>query len=304
MHLLRTLARSSRLLSDSRGANGISWEIKNEAVWIRRLTSAAAHALTPWPDPRPRLSCGSGSARHTQRFGSGQTSPYAPDVTRFVLLHSPLVGPTTWKWVARELRSDGDVVAVPSLHQATPSRGWDAVVSDFADQVSGTSGLVFVAHSGAGPLLASIAERARAIEPAFIFVDAGIPPVENAASLMPAEMLEELRSIAENDVLPPWSEWFGPETMQTLIPDAAMRGLVVAELPRISLSYFSGSVPPVRPWPATENGYILLSDAYVHEAKEARQRGWPVVELLGQHLDIVTRARAVADAIHQAGPQS
>jgi hypothetical protein len=162
--------------------------------------------------------------------------------------------------------------------------------------------MVFVAHSGAGTLLPSIVHRARAVDPALIFVDAGIPPIADDASLIPAEMFEELKSIADNGTLPPWSEWFGPDVMQTLIPDIAMRRLVAAELPRLPLSYFSGLVPPVRPWPAAENGYILLSEAYVDEGSEARQRGWVVVELMGQHLDIVTKAHAVADAICQVGP--
>lgn len=225
-------------------------------------------------------------------------------MTHFVLLHSPLVGPVTWKWVAQELRSGGDVVDVPKVDQATLSRGWSGVVSEFAEQVPGASRVVFVAHSGAGLLLPSIVERARSVEPALIFVDAGIPPTEDSASLIPAEMLEELISIAADGVLPPWSDWYGPDIMQALIPDAAVRRLFIADLPRLPLSYFSGSVPPVRPWPSVENGYILLSKAYVDEASEARQRGWVVEELRGEHLDIVTRARAIADAIRRVAPRS
>ena len=41
---------------------------------------------------------------------------------RFVLLHSPLVGPATWRWVAEALRASGHHVAVPDLRRAAV--GW------------------------------------------------------------------------------------------------------------------------------------------------------------------------------------
>jgi hypothetical protein len=220
-------------------------------------------------------------------------------VAHYVLLHSPLVGPTTWKWVAEELRSEGDDVVVPTVAAATPSAGWRAVAAEFADQVPDIPGMVFVGHSGAGPLLPGIVDRARAVDPSLIFVDAGIPSESVPTTLLPDEMLQELTKIAESGVLPPWSDWFGPEVMKEMIPDQEMRRLVASDLPRLPLSYFSGAVPPVRPWPAADNGYILLSEAYVDEASEAARRGWDVVELFGRHLDIVSRAREVADAIRR-----
>ena len=220
-------------------------------------------------------------------------------MAHYVLLHSPLVGPTTWKWVAEELCSDVDTVIVPTVAVATLSSGWCAVASEFADQVPDTRGAVFVAHSGAGLLLPSIVDRARAIDPSLIFVDAGIPSESVPTPLLPDEMLQELTKIAENGVLPPWSDWFGHEVMKDLIPDPDMRRLVASELPRLPLSYFSDFVPPVRLWPSVDNGYILLSEAYVDEASEAARRGWNVVERFGRHLDIVSNARAVADAVRR-----
>lgn len=112
-------------------------------------------------------------------------------------------------------------------------------------------------------------------------------------------MLQELAKIAENGVLPPWSDWFGPEVMTDLIPDPVRRRLVASDFPRLPLHYFSDAVPPVRQWPAADNGYILLSEAYADEASEAARRGWHVAELFGRHLDIVSKARAVAEAIRR-----
>jgi hypothetical protein len=159
--------------------------------------------------------------------------------------------------------------------------------------------VVFVAHSGAGLLLPSIVDRARAFDPSLVFVDAGIPSESVPTPLLPDGLLQELTKIAEDGALPPWSDWFGPEVMNDLIPDPEMRRLVISELPQLPLSYFSDAIPPVRQWPAADNGYILLSEAYVDEASEAARRGWDVVELVGQHLDMVPKARAVADAIRR-----
>jgi hypothetical protein len=232
-------------------------------------------------------------------WGTLERPPYARVVSRFVLIHSPLVGVSTWSWAADELRAGGDEVVVPTISLESLLDGWSAVVSEVASQVSDTTGVVFVAHSGAGPLLPSIVEQAGAIDPVLIFVDAGIPLVAGETSLMPAELLKELTSLSRDGELPPWSEWFGPDAMAALIPDATKRRIVTSELPRLPIRYFIGSVPAVRPWPAAMNGYVLLSEAYVDDAKEARRRGWNVVELMGQHLDIVAKPRAVVEAIHQ-----
>jgi hypothetical protein len=118
--------------------------------------------------------------------------------------------------------------------------------------------------------------------------------------LMRSEYIEQLDSIAEDGLLPPWSEWFGPGVMASLIPNARTRELIESELPRVPIDYLSGLVPPVDIWPAVHNGYVLLSDGYVADAEEAQRRGWPVVELLGSHLDVVAKPFEVAAAIIQA----
>jgi hypothetical protein len=58
---------------------------------------------------------------------------------------------------------------------------------------------------------------------------------------MPAELLEELASLAREGPLPPWSEWFGPGVMPQQIPDEAKRRLVTSELPRLPIQYFKES---------------------------------------------------------------
>jgi pimeloyl-ACP methyl ester carboxylesterase len=215
----------------------------------------------------------------------------------FLLVHSPVVGPSTWRWVAAELEDRGHCVVVPGVSQAVTSRGWEAFVDSVASQAGEEERSVLVGHSGAGPLLPQIVARARQQLAPLVFIDAGIPPEAGDAKLMPNEILEELRAIAHDGTLPRWSEWFGSRVMEELVPDVGQRLVVTADLPRIPLSYFETRVPVRAAWSSAGCGYIRLSEPYAADAAEAALRGWPVIELPGSHLDIVTRPAAIAEAI-------
>jgi pimeloyl-ACP methyl ester carboxylesterase len=204
----------------------------------------------------------------------------------FVLVHSPLAGPTTWSWVADELRRHGHDVVVPSLVDGATSGSWEACVDAVVAAAPRAPAMV-VGHSGAGPLLPEIAHRLDSPPSALVFVDAPLPPPAGQSPLVPEQFLEGLTALAQEGLVPPWSEWFEPGTMQTLIPEPELRDLVVAELPRLPLSYFQARVPVPKGWASATCAYILLSDAYRHEADEAAIRGWRVIELLGSHLDLV-----------------
>jgi hypothetical protein len=209
----------------------------------------------------------------------------------FVLVHSPLTGPATWRWVAAELTAQGNEVYLPAV--GAVSR-WQ----EFADAVAGqvpVEGAVLVGHSGAGLLLPQIAARVPAA--GLVFVDSDVPPEEGHADLMPAAYLEPLRALAVDGMLPRWSEWFGPDAMRELIPDESKRAAVTAELPQLPLSYFETRVPVPPEWTKVRSGYVLLSEAYEESAAAAATRGWPVKRLMGAHLDLVTRSAAVAAAI-------
>jgi hypothetical protein len=48
-------------------------------------------------------------------------------------------------------------------------------------------------------------------------------------------------------------------------------------------------------WCGTSAGFLLLSDAYRRrDADRASSLGWPVIEHLGNHLDIVNHPEALA----------
>jgi hypothetical protein len=213
----------------------------------------------------------------------------------FVLVHSPVTGPSTWRWVADELAARGHRVIVPAVPPAATALGWPAFVGAVSALSAGMPSPVLVGHSGAGPLLPRIGARVSAR--ALVFVDADIPPETGETTVVPDEFLEFLRGLASGGMLPPWSEWFGPDGMRELIPDARAREVVSAELPALPLSYFEARVPVPAGWTSTRCGYVLLSEAYAEQAARAAASGWPVARLPGAHLDIVTRPAAVADAI-------
>jgi hypothetical protein len=216
-------------------------------------------------------------------------------VSSFVLVHSPLVGPSTWRWVAQQLEAAGHRVRVPAVPATVAARGWAAFADSVARQATG--GDVLVGHSGAGPLLPQIAERAVRRPTGLVFVDAAVPPGAGAAQLMPDGMLAELRTLATDGVLPKWSDWFGPGVMRELVPDDDKRAVIAAELPMLPLAYFQDPVPMPNGWARVRCGYVLLSEAYAADADEAQARGWPVARQMGAHLDIVTRPKEIADAI-------
>src|SRR5215469_3229729 len=216
-------------------------------------------------------------------------------VGAFVLVHSPVTGPSTWRWVADELAARGHRVAVPAIPPAATALGWAAFVGAVGALSAGIDNPVLVGHSGAGPLLPRIGARIKAR--ALIFVDADIPPEDGETTLVPGEFLEVLRGLASGGFLPPWSDWFGPDSFQELIPDEQARRIVSAELPALPLSYFEARVPVPIGWTSTRSGYILLSEAYAEQASKAEASSWPVARLPGAHLDIVTRPAEIADAI-------
>jgi pimeloyl-ACP methyl ester carboxylesterase len=234
--------------------------------------------------------------RHTARVAPASHEP------AFVLVHSPLVGPTTWLPVAQELERRGRIARVPSLAgvDEAPEPQWrhvpDAVrrATRHLDQR-----IVLVGHSGAGLLLPVIADAADSDVAALVFVDSFLPPRAGRLVLGPPAFMDQLRAMATDGVLPPWSRWFGADAMRELVPDERLRADLEAEMPSLPLSYFEATVPVPDDWADCPCGYLLLSaGAYRESAAEATAFGWPVSEIRDvQHLAIATNPTAVTHAL-------
>src|SRR6185436_17672591 len=96
----------------------------------------------------------------------------------YVLIHSPLIGPLTWKLVADEMRQKGLEVIVPTLVDEPDSEKpyWKQHVesaSQALTQIPQATPITLVAHSGTGPLLPAIREALANPVNAYVFVDAG-----------------------------------------------------------------------------------------------------------------------------------
>jgi hypothetical protein len=224
------------------------------------------------------------------------------DAPVFVLVHSPLVGPSTWQPVARELERHDRAALVPSLLgvAGAPAPQWQHVCSVVeASTAHLTRSVVLVGHSGAGMLLPTIADAMSCPVAATIFVDAFLPPPAGTVTLLPPELLDELRALASDGVLPPWSRWFGEDAMRDLVPDEEMRVQLAEDMPRLPVSYFEGEPPVTEGWDRRPCAYVLLSEEpYAAAAADAKARGWPVAALQhAKHLHLVTDPEIVTDSL-------
>jgi pimeloyl-ACP methyl ester carboxylesterase len=219
----------------------------------------------------------------------------------FVLVHSPLVGPTSWVPVAQELERRGRVAVVPSLVGVAEASEpqWRHVSTAVRKATSHLQRIILVGHSAAALLLPVIADAVDGEVAALVFVDSFLPPRAGRLPLGQPAFMDQLRAMATDGVLPPWSQWFGADAMRELVLDERLRADLEAEMPRMPLSYFEATVAVPDGWPSRPCGYLLLS-AGPHEksAAEASASGWPVIEIRDvQHLGIATHPIPVTEAL-------
>ncbi len=214
---------------------------------------------------------------------------------QFVLVHSPLVGPSTWRLVAELLRTSGSVVKLPDLRSGAALGDVQIMVDVAVAAARGLEPLTIVGHSGAGFLLPLIAAELGS-DCQLCFVDAGVPEAEGE-STPSRDFLEHLRDMAIDGVLPKWSTWWGPDVLESLIPDVQRRREVELELPNVSLSLYERFVRIPPNWRARRCSFVLLSEGYHNDATLAESLGWPVVTQLGGHLDLVNTPQNIAEAI-------
>lgn len=207
----------------------------------------------------------------------------------FVLVHSPSVGPTTWRPVAEYLTATGFQVRVPSLLRigtgAPPF--WPRIVRAVRDdlrQVSADSPVTLVAHSNAGLFLPAIRSGLDHPVTGSIFVDAALPALNGPTPVVPPELLELLRSMAVNSRLPRWTDWWDEADVAPMFSDPEMRQTVIEEQPTLPLSFYEQRIPVPDGWDDHPCSYLLFSPPYDDLAAEARERGWRVAHLPGAHL--------------------
>jgi hypothetical protein len=224
----------------------------------------------------------------------------------FVLIHSPSVGPSTWMPVADRLREACHDVAVPSL-LAVAEGGppfWPRVVAAVADGLPGNDAdqaLVLVAHSNAGVFMPVIASGLIRPVAGSIFADATVPESRGSTPVVGEEFLPFLRGLADSDGrLPRWTDWWDEQDVAPMFgaPQARQdRPVITAEQPRLPLAYYHEQVPAPVGWDDHPCGYLLFSPPYEGQANRARERGWPVRSVPGEHLHQIVDPDRVARAL-------
>jgi hypothetical protein len=219
--------------------------------------------------------------------------------TAYVLVHSPLVGPSTWAPVAEALVAQRRTAIVPRLRPGDVGGGpfWAQLAEQVAEAVTGVRAVITVGHSGAGLLLPAIGERLSAEVEGSVFVDSAIPDRTGATPVVPPEFMDALRQMATDGRVPRWSDWWPGDVMRTLVPDDELRRQVEDEMPSLPLSYFEEAVPTPAGWAGNGCSYLQFSEPYLPAADDAEARGWPVARLPGGHLHMLVDPLAVAEAL-------
>jgi hypothetical protein len=214
----------------------------------------------------------------------------------FLLVHSPVVGPSTWRWVAEALNEAGHEVIVPNLVAAATTGDPATFTAAAVEAADSDEPVVLVGHSGAGALLPQIAVGLAPRPRLTLFVDAGIPPCEGVFTAG-GDFLPTLRELASDGILPKWSRWWDDGVLEAILPDQERRREVEGELPEVPLQFYERPIAVPAGWCADAAAYLLLSDGYRRDADRAMHLGWPVHERHGEHLDIVTCDRDIADLL-------
>jgi alpha-beta hydrolase superfamily lysophospholipase len=218
-------------------------------------------------------------------------------------VHSPVVGPSTWRWVAQTLRAGGHRVVVPDLVAAartgSPLEYATAAAASVDARASDTNGgddTVLVGHSGAGAVLPLVAAALTTPPRRLVFVDAGLPPTVGVFSAG-GGFLPTLRGLARDGLLPRWSEWWGAGALEALIPEESRRAAVGQELPLVPISFYETPIEVPAGWSERRGAYLLSSEGYREDADRAAALGWPVVERMGGHLAIVNDEVSIAERL-------
>lgn len=217
---------------------------------------------------------------------------------RLVLVHSPLVGPSTWGALAAAIAERDYTVVVPDLTSSLIAgppylpRQIDAIRDSAASQP-----VILVGHSGAGPLLPAVPGSLDQIQ-GYVFVDAGLPfPGKSWLDTAPPELVGQLLAMVQDGWLPPWSEWWGRDVLAELIPDRVVRERFAADCPRLPIAMFEEAHPAAPAWPDAPCAYLRLSPGYREPAEQAKALGWPVTEVSLHHLAMLTNPELVLDPL-------
>lgn len=199
--------------------------------------------------------------------------------------------------MVRELGARGRNVSCPDLRPALDAPEQERGRAFIAEAVRAAVGdqLIVIGHSGAGVFMPSIAEALADRAATTVFVDAAVPPASGQHELS-APFAEFIDTQTTGGLLAPWLDWW-PEAVDRMLPDAALRESVAADMPQVPRSFYDEVVAMPELWSNRSNCYLQLSPAYRADREDAEAFGWPTATLDGTHLSIATDPLAVLAAI-------
>lgn len=206
-----------------------------------------------------------------------------------LLVHSPLVGPSSWRPMRDIAREAGRRVICPDLTTVAGASApqWRHLVQLATEAVVGCEDVVVVGHSGAGVVLPEIGARLEGRLRAPVFVDAVVPPPTGEHRSSP-ELIDLLDARSVDGWLPQWLDWWPEEVVTTLVPSPTDRAELRDDMPRLARSFYDGPVPVPDGWTNGPCTFVQLSAAYDVEYRDAQTLGWPTASLDGNHLSIFT----------------
>ncbi len=216
-----------------------------------------------------------------------------------LLVHSPLLGPSSWRPFAALARELGLDLALPDLTDVVSAAQphWRHFVRAAAEAGSTlTPPTVVVGHSGAGVFLPAIARHLDKPETALTFVDAVVPP-QAGAHTTPPRMAEMLDRQSTDGVLAQWLDWWPEDIVEELLPDPADWDTLRADMPQLPRAFYDEAVPVPEGWSDGRCCYLRLSAAYDGALDTARELRWPTASLDSSHLSIYRDPRRVLDTV-------
>jgi hypothetical protein len=218
-------------------------------------------------------------------------------VESLLLVHSPLVGPSSLRRLAELATTKRAEAALPDLTAMViaqhPHEDYIARAVEAAGGL--TPPVVVIGHSGAGPFLPRIG-AAIGRSSVLVFVDAVVPPASGSHRTAQA-MKELLDKQTVDGTLQRWLDWWPPVVVAEILPHLADREALAADMPRLPRAFYDLDVAVPPRWSQRACGYVQLSEAYDADHAEAVARGWPTRRLASTHLATHTEPDQVLNAI-------
>ena len=218
---------------------------------------------------------------------------------RYLLLHSPFLGPSTWGALSAALARQGCEALAPDLRGALDAGAgtYARVAEQVCDLIDEET--VVVVHSGAGGLVPSLERATRPRLRTVLFLD-GLMPYPGCSwfDTLPPATAERLRALAVDGMATPWPTWLPSGALEQLLPDGEARAALVAEAPAAPLAFLEAPAPEVAGWAqGLTCAYLQLSPAYADETKLADGQGWAIERFDGHHLSLMTEPEPIAAAL-------